>query len=220
MGILNISIVKHLLSVLLGLICATITFISIPLLTKITIKHSKNIQYHHVLITQRRPPPPPPPENDQKIEQQKRQQPQKAQKRQNMPQPELNIPTSNLTADLGGTIAISGLLKSDFVVSDSLFLTAFKPIEVDQPPRLLRAMLPQYPSDALKKGIEGRVMLRFVVDCHGKVQEPQVLQAEPEGIFEASALAAVVKYRFKPAMKGGKAVDCIVKLPIGYDLNT
>lgn len=219
MGIFKKTIVEYLLSVLLGLICATITFISIPLLSKISIKHSRNIQYQHVLITQRRPPQPPPPENDRRIEPQERQQPKQAQKRQNMPQPELNIPTSNLTAGLGGTIAISGLLKTDFEVSDSLFVTAFKSIEVDQPPRLLRSVPPQYPFDAQQKGIEGRVVLRFVVDCGGRVQEPQVVEAEPEGIFEESALAAVVKYLFKPAMKGGKAVDCIVKLPIGYDLS-
>ena len=220
MVVLKKSIVKHLLSVFLGFICMAITFICIPLLTKISVKHTRKVQQHHVLITQRRPPPPPPPESDNKIEQQKHQQPQKALKRQNMPRPELNIQTSNLPAGIGGTIAISGLLKSDFAVSESLFVTAFKPNEVDQPPRILSAVPPQYPFDAQKKGIEGRVMLRFVVDSGGKVQEPQVVDAEPEGIFEESALTAVVKYRFKPAIKGGHAVDCIVKLPLGYHINS
>ena len=95
-------------------------------------------------------------------------------------------------------------------------------MKLTSPPRILRAMQPRYPFEAQQKGIEGRVTVRFVVDANGQAQEPEVSKVEPkdvEGIFEESALAVVKKYKFRPAMKGGKAVDCIVNLPIKYSVS-
>jgi protein TonB len=174
------------------------------------------------LISQRRPAPPPEPEKERKLEEQKKQEaPKQAQKRQRMPQPKLNVPASNLTAGMSGTIAISGLLKSDFEVSDSLFVSAFNLNEVDQPPRPIRTMQPRYPFEAQQKGIEGRVMVRCVVDATGTVQEPEIKYVEPkdiEGIFEDAALKCIIKFKFRPAMKGGKPVDCIVNVPIKFSV--
>ena len=211
------------LSVLVALIVTTLLFIAIPLLTKISTMKKKREKVHHVLISQRKPPPPPEPEQEKKLEEQKkREQPKKAKQRQRMPQPKLNVPTNSLTAGMGGTIAISGLLNSDFEVSDSLFVTAFNLSEVDQPPRLVRAVQPRYPFEAQQKGIEGRIKVRFVVDSTGKAQEPEVVSVDPEevaGIFDEAALAVVKKYKFRPAMKNGKPVDCIVNAPIKFSVS-
>lgn len=210
------------LSALIAIIVTALLFIAIPLLTKISTMRKKGDKVHHVLISQRRPPPPPEPEQEEKLEEQKRrEQPKKAQQRQRMPQPRLNVPTNSLTAGMGGTIAISGLLNQDFEVSDSLFVSAFNLNEVDQPPRPIRVVPPRYPFEAQQKGIEGRVTLRFVVDSNGLAQEAEVVKIEPEDIgdiFNESALAVVKRYKFRPAMKGGKPVDCIVKLPIKFSV--
>ena len=77
---------------------------------------------------------------------------------------------------------------------------------------------PIYPFSAKSSSIEGRVVLRFIVDEEGLVQEPVVLEAEPEGVFEKSALAAIVKYKFRPAKIGNRPVKCMVKVPIGFTL--
>ena len=220
MAIKSKSIVKLPLSVLVALVLTSLVFIAIPLLTKISTSRHRSERGHNVLISQRRPTPPPEPEKEKKLEEQKRKvEPRQSQKRQRMPQPRLNVQTSGLSAGMGGTIAISGLLKSEFSVSDSLFVSAFNLNEVDQPPRLLRAVNPRYPFEAAQKGIEGRVTLRFVVDSTGLAQEPEVVDSEPEGVFDEAALAVVKKYKFRPAMKSGKPVDCIVKAPIKFSLN-
>jgi len=214
------SIVNLPFSALVALVVTILIFIAIPLLTKISTMRKTTVRTHNVLIAQRKPAPPPEPEKEKKLEEQKRKaEPQKAQKRERMPQPKLNIPTSGLSAGMGGTIAISGLLNSDFKVSDSLFVSAFNRDEVDQAPSLLRAVQPRYPFEAAQKGIEGRVTLRFVVDSTGQAQEPEVVKSEPEGVFDEAALAVVKKYKFRPAMKGGKPVDCIVQAPIKFSLN-
>ena len=223
MAIQNKSITNMPVSAIVAFIVTLLLFIAIPLLTEIsTMKKSKE-KTHHVLISQRRPPPPPEPEQDKKLEEQKkREAPKKAQQKRRMPQPRLNVPSNSLTAGMGGTIEIGGLLKQDFEVSDSLFVSAFNLNEVDQQPRVVRQIPPRYPFDAQQKGIEGRVIVRFVVDSTGKVMEPEIKRVEPEeveGYFEEAALDCIKKFKFRPAMKGGKPVDCIVNLPLKFSVS-
>jgi protein TonB len=62
-----------------------------------------------------------------------------------------------------------------------------------------------YPTDARESGVEGTVRLRLVVDPDGKVTEVTVLSGPGHGLNEA-AKAAILKFRFKPAYEGGRAV--------------
>lgn len=64
---------------------------------------------------------------------------------------------------------------------------------------------PVYPYRAVQAGIEGYVDLRFDITASGVTKNIQVIYAEPEGVFEQSALAAVARWRFQPSMVGGKA---------------
>ena len=90
--------------------------------------------------------------------------------------------------------------------------------EVDDPPRVAQVYTPVYPIKAVVEGIEGRIVLKFVVDRNGYANEPVVFSADPEGIFEESALDAVTEYRFIPAKKDGKCVACVVMLPVVFKL--
>jgi periplasmic protein TonB len=95
----------------------------------------------------------------------------------------------------------------------------FTPDQVERKPRVLRPITPIYPFQATVNGIEGRVVLRFIVDENGEVKNPVVVKAEPEGVFEEAALAAIVKYRFIPATIGNRKVKCIAVLPVGFKIN-
>lgn len=99
---------------------------------------------------------------------------------------------------------------------EEAYTTAFDLANIDQPPRVLRAAMPRYPFTAKKEGIEGLVLLRFVVDEKGSAREPEVVKSEPEGVFDRAALDSIVKYIFKPAVKDGKDVACIVRLPVRF----
>jgi TonB family protein len=90
--------------------------------------------------------------------------------------------------------------------------------EVDVKPRVIRAFPPQYPYDAKINKIEGRVLLKFVVDTDGKAWGAEVVEADPEDIFDQSALDSVLRYEFEPAIKDGMPVSCIVRMPISYTL--
>lgn len=63
---------------------------------------------------------------------------------------------------------------------------------------------PEYPMRALADGIEGYVMLRFIVTETGSVEDPEVIRAEPPGVFDRSARRSVLRWKFQPQIRDGK----------------
>jgi len=194
-------------------IATGLIFISIPLLTRISTITEHIEKPKTILINPRKPQPPPEPEQEKKLEElQKQKSLEKIPPKQQMPRPMLNVPTNSLTAGMGGTIPISGLLNQDITVSGSRFVTAFTADEVDQRPRAVRTFQPRYPFEAQQKGIEGKVTVKFVVDSTGTPREPEIVNVDPEeveGVFDAVALECIKKFKYKPAIKGGEPVDSI-----------
>ena len=66
---------------------------------------------------------------------------------------------------------------------------------------------PTYPDEAVREGIEGHVLLEFVVTESGAVRDPVVLEAEPPGVFDQAALDAVGKFKYKPKVVDGELVE-------------
>ena len=64
-----------------------------------------------------------------------------------------------------------------------------------EPVRLI-GVAPAYPPAAATAGIEGYVDLRFTLSPSGTVVAPEVIAAEPAGIFDSAALAAVSRWRY------------------------
>lgn len=55
---------------------------------------------------------------------------------------------------------------------------------------------PTYPQAAQARGLEGYVEVSFTVDPLGDVQDTSVAAAEPAGVFDQAALAAVSRWRY------------------------
>jgi TonB family protein len=75
---------------------------------------------------------------------------------------------------------------------------------------------PAYPKDAVDQKLGGKVILIVDVAADGSVSNVIVERAEPAGVFDASALVAVRKWKFTPAMKNGKAVASRVRVPVEF----
>ena len=90
--------------------------------------------------------------------------------------------------------------------------------KVDRQPQLIKHLSPLYPAGAKRRGIQGLVIVKIVVDKTGKVQNPVVMEATPEGIFEESAVRAVRRWRFIPAIKDKHPVDVYVVVPLKFEL--
>lgn len=70
-----------------------------------------------------------------------------------------------------------------------------------------RFVPPVYPRQALEDEIEGTVRVRITVDTDGRVKSAEVIESTPAGVFDAATLAAVKRWRFKPAEVNGRAVE-------------
>lgn len=66
---------------------------------------------------------------------------------------------------------------------------------------------PEYPRGAASRGIEGYVLLEFTVTSIGSVRDPVVVDASPPGVFDRAAMAASLKFRYKPRVLNGQPVD-------------
>jgi protein TonB len=66
---------------------------------------------------------------------------------------------------------------------------------------------PMYPRSAAEKKIEGWVLLEFTISKKGTVKNARVIDARPKGVFDRSALSAIRKWKYKPKIKDGVAVQ-------------
>jgi len=84
-------------------------------------------------------------------------------------------------------------------------------------PKFLHTHL-KYPKDAQSANIEGRVIVKFVVDEQGKVIDPVVVRkANPSLDKEALRVVSLLP-RFTPAKDNGKNVAVYYHLPINFVL--
>jgi protein TonB len=65
---------------------------------------------------------------------------------------------------------------------------------------------PQYPREALLKGMEGWVRLAFTIQEDGSVCDVAVVEAEPARVFNRNAVRAVLRWKFKPRIVDGQPV--------------
>ena len=84
----------------------------------------------------------------------------------------------------------------------------------------LQRIPPQYPRDAARNGITGWVQLEVQVNPDGSVRNARVLDAKPRGLFEAAAVQAVLRWKFKPKVVNGLPVEQKGAQKIEFNLST
>lgn len=75
----------------------------------------------------------------------------------------------------------------------------------------------EYPRNAVKAGIEGRVFIQFVVDPDGNVVDPTILRDIGAGCGEA-AIEAIRDVKFEPGRMNGQKVHVQFSLPVRFRL--
>lgn len=66
---------------------------------------------------------------------------------------------------------------------------------------------PIYPRRAQSRGIEGYVIVEFVVTKNGSVRDAKVVESKPESIFDQAAMDAALKFKYKPRVVDGVAME-------------
>ncbi|SHF17816.1 outer membrane transport energization protein TonB [Fodinibius roseus] len=95
-------------------------------------------------------------------------------------------------------------------------------VAVEQMPELIGGLgeLQQkinYPERARRAGIEGRVIIQFIVTEQGNVEDPKVIRGIGGGADE-EALRVVKQAKFKPGQQRGNPVRVQYSLPIIFQL--
>ena len=78
--------------------------------------------------------------------------------------------------------------------------------DLDQQPVARVRQAPTYPYDMRRAGINGTVVVEFIINTDGDVIQSQIVRSSHRE-FEMPALQAVQKWKFKPGRKGGRVVN-------------
>jgi protein TonB len=69
---------------------------------------------------------------------------------------------------------------------------------------------PAYPSEAVRRGEEGKVLCALHIDVRGTVTRVDVLRSSGHELLDHAAIDALMRWRFLPARNDGRAVACRV----------
>jgi protein TonB len=99
---------------------------------------------------------------------------------------------------------------------DEVFVVAEKMPKLQGGMRSINKKI-QYPELARKAGVEGRVIVQFVVNERGQVVNPKVIRGIGAGC-DKEALRVVKQAEFSPGVQRGKPVKVQMTLPIVFQL--
>lgn len=77
---------------------------------------------------------------------------------------------------------------------------------------------PQWPREALEQGIEGFVQLEVLIGTDGGTKNVKVLDSKPGSMFVRNAIRAVQRWKFKPKIVDGVAVERWAETTIEFEL--
>src|SRR5665811_1629180 len=78
---------------------------------------------------------------------------------------------------------------------------------------------PMYPREAAMKGQEGWVKVEFTITAIGTVKDARVIDSNPPRVFNREAIRAILKWKFKPRVVDGVAVDRTATQIIDFNLD-
>lgn len=139
-----------------------------------------------------------------------------------VPPPELereSLPLTLSDLDLDVSAGMGGILGKglDFGGEALKEVAIFDIADLDERPQAVARVSPKYPTELLRAGIEGSVVLLFVLDEKGKVEDVRV-ESSTRSEFERPALSAVRRWRFKPGTRNGRPVRSYVRQQLAFRL--
>ena len=105
---------------------------------------------------------------------------------------DMNMDAVNMAPSQMVDVAISGA--GGLSASDGEYLPIVK-------------VAPIYPRRAQSRGIEGYCIIEYTVTKNGSIKDPQAIDCQPSGIFERASLKASLKFKYKPRVVDGEAIE-------------
>ncbi len=85
-------------------------------------------------------------------------------------------------------------------------------------PKVISYQPPEYPDNFRRRGIEGRVQIKALIDKKGDIIEIVVDTSSGYPGFDRNAIEAISKWKFHPAYYNNEEKDCWVLIPIIFQL--
>lgn len=83
----------------------------------------------------------------------------------------------------------------------------------------ISAPSPSYPAEAIRNGLTGTVELEILVGVDGKPLEVKVVRSSGHRLLDQAARKVVLsRWRFQPAVRDGRAVQALGRVPIVFTL--
>ncbi len=76
----------------------------------------------------------------------------------------------------------------------------------------------RYPQQAISEKVEGRVIVRFIIDKNGNIRQPKVMKGIGYGCDEEALRLISLMPNWKPGFQGGEAVSVYHQLAIKFEL--
>ena len=88
--------------------------------------------------------------------------------------------------------------------------------EVDQPPTPVSNPAPPYPRRLLRRGKQGEVTVRMLVDAAGKVKKLEIVSVKGSPAFRGAVEKTVKSWRFRPGKHRGRKVSVWARKTIHF----
>jgi TonB family protein len=93
------------------------------------------------------------------------------------------------------------------------YITADKADTKPQP--ILPLTPPVYPGKLRRAKVSGSALIAFIIMPDGSTAQVQAIEATHRGFADA-AVECVEEWNYKPALKDGKRVSCLMMVPIAF----
>lgn len=116
------------------------------------------------------------------------------------PPPDLDTPDLDLNPDIeivntAPTASVSvDISTSGMATGDGEYLPIVK-------------VAPIYPRRAQTRGIMGYCIVEYTVTTSGAIRDPVAVDCQPSGVFEKASVKAATKFKYKPRVVDGEAIE-------------
>lgn len=90
--------------------------------------------------------------------------------------------------------------------------------ELDNSLTVIARVPPDYPLSAKRRGIQGEVKVRILINEQGIVEKASIVNARPPGVFDQSVIRCVSRWRFKAGTVGGRPVKALAETTVKFEL--
>ncbi|MBL8268289.1 energy transducer TonB [Steroidobacter sp.] len=120
----------------------------------------------------------------------------------------VHVPAATAEDKAGAVVAPVEEKASAALPPDPVVVAATRPFE----PKLVKMVQPEYPQEAVIRGIEGWVDVSLQISPNGDVIDPRIEATSRGRMFNRSALAAVEQWKYEPRGAGANSERVVVRV--------